>query len=231
MLRRMKTVEINMLQALSNFKTNSVEVKGNGTEGDFLKSLNNLINSEEFNGEENIEAENIPNVKVDIEDLLNIEFNEDIKTAENIIVNEEVKSDKNIEIKEYYKNIDDFLEELSHVNKISFTCKDDIFSTNSTQRKAYKDLTGNSSPTRFTLTFEYKDQLKPTKFIKSLNIEKENYRISSLIVQGYSKNNNIDLLFNTENLRERVTLNLDKTDEGIFKEEDVLNALQTKINH
>lgn len=138
---------------------------------------------------------------------------------------------KNIEIKEYYKNIDDFLEELSHVNKISFTCKDDIFSTNSTQRKAYKDLTGNSSPTRFTLTFEYKDQLKPTKFIKSLNREKENYRISSLIVQGYSKNNNIDLLFNTENLRERVTLNLDKTDEGIFKEEDVLNALQTKINH
>ena len=93
-------MEINMLQALSNFKTNSVEVKGNGTEGDFLKSLNNLINSEEFNGEENIEAENIPNVKVDIEDLLNIEFNEDIKTAENIIVNEEVKSDKNIEIKD-----------------------------------------------------------------------------------------------------------------------------------
>ena len=87
-------MEINMLQALSNFKTNSVEVKGNGTEGDFLKSLNNLINSEEFNGEENIEAENIPNVKVDIEDLLNIEFNEDIKTAENIIVNEEVKSDE-----------------------------------------------------------------------------------------------------------------------------------------
>ena len=41
----MKTVEINMLQALSNFKTNSVEVKGNGTEGDFLKSLNNLKNS------------------------------------------------------------------------------------------------------------------------------------------------------------------------------------------
>ena len=70
-------MEINMLQALSNFKTNSVEVKGNGTEGDFLKSLNNLINSEEFNGEENIEAENIPNVKVDIEELLNIEFNEE----------------------------------------------------------------------------------------------------------------------------------------------------------
>ena len=99
-------MEINMLQALSNFKTNSVEVKGNGTEGDFLKSLNNLINSEEFNGEENIEAENIPNVKVDIEELLNIEFNEDIKTAENIIVNEEVKSDKNIEFVEDNKEDD-----------------------------------------------------------------------------------------------------------------------------
>ncbi|WP_295296074.1 hypothetical protein [uncultured Brachyspira sp.] len=137
---------------------------------------------------------------------------------------------KNIEIKEYYKNIDEFLKELSYVSKISFTCKDDIFSTNSTQMKAYKDLTGNSSPTRFTLTFEYQDKLKPITFIKSLNRERENYRISSLLVKGYSKNNNIDLLFNTENLRERITLNLNKTDEGIFKEEDVLDALQTKIN-
>ena len=144
-------MEINMLQALSNFKTNSVEVKGNGTEGDFLKSLNNLINSEEFNGEENIEAENIPNVKVDIEDLLNIEFNEDIKTAENIIVNEEVKSDKNIEIKDVIQSYekdeliefveDDKEDELNKIDENLIILANRIFNNISYKEKQQFDIT------------------------------------------------------------------------------------------
>ena len=127
-------MEINMLQALSNFKTNSVEVKGNGTEGDFLKSLNNLINSEEF-----------------IEDLLNIEFNEDIKTAENIIVNEEVKSDKNIEIKDVIQSYekdeliefveDDKEDELNKIDENLIILANRIFNNISYKEKQQFDIT------------------------------------------------------------------------------------------
>ena len=122
----MKTVEINMLQALSNFKTNSVEVKGNGTEGDFLKSLNNLINSEEFNGEENIEAENI-------------------------IVNEEVKSDKNIEIKDVIQSYekdeliefveDDKEDELNKIEESLIILANRIFNNISYKEKQQFNIT------------------------------------------------------------------------------------------
>lgn len=176
----MKTVEINMLQALSNFKTNSVEVKGNGTEGDFLKSLNNLINSEEFNGEENIEAENIPNVKVDIEDLLNIEFNEDIKTAENIIVNEEVKSDKNIEFVEDNKEDD-----LNKIDENLIILANRIFNNISYKEKQQFDITEDNA--------DFKNNTQMDMNIVNNNVNKQQEIVDNLIafVESSSNKDNI----------------------------------------
>ena len=195
MLRRMKTVEINMLQALSNFKTNSVKVKGNGTEGDFLKSLNNLINSEEFNGEENIEAENIPNVKVDIEDLLNIEFNEDIKTAENIIVNEEVKSDKNIEIKDVIQSYEkdeliEFVEDnkeddLNKIDENLIILANRIFNNISYKEKQQFDITEDNA--------DFKNNTQMDMNIVNNNVNKQQEIVDNLIafVESSSNKDNI----------------------------------------
>ena len=173
-------MEINMLQALSNFKTNSVEVKGNGTEGDFLKSLNNLINSEEFNGEENIEAENIPNVKVDIEDLLNIEFNEDIKTAENIIVNEEVKSDKNIEFVEDNKEDD-----LNKIDENLIILANRIFNNISYKEKQQFDITEDNA--------DFKNNTQMDMNIVNNNVNKQQEIVDNLIafVESSSNKDNI----------------------------------------
>lgn len=173
-------MEINMLQALSNFKTNSVEVKGNGTEGDFLKSLNNLINSEEFNGEENIEAENIPNVKVDIEELLNIEFNEDIKTAENIIVNEEVKSDKNIEFVEDNKEDD-----LNKVDENLIILANRIFNNISYKEKQQFDITEDNA--------DFKNNTQMDMNIVNNNVNKQQEIVDNLIafVESSSNKDNI----------------------------------------
>lgn len=173
-------MEINMLQALSNFKTNSVEVKGNGTEGNFLKSLNNLINSEEFNGEENIEAENIPNVKVDIEDLLNIEFNEDIKTAENIIVNEEVKSDKNIEFVEDNKEDD-----LNKIDENLIILANRIFNNISYKEKQQFDITEDNA--------DFKNNTQMDMNIVNNNVNKQQEIVDNLIafVESSSNKDNI----------------------------------------
>ena len=188
-------MEINMLQALSNFKTNSVEVKGNGTEGDFLKSLNNLINSEEFNGEENIEAENIPNVKVDIEDLLNIEFNEDIKTAENIIVNEEVKSDKNIEIKDVIKSYekdeliefveDDKEDNLNKIDENLIILANRIFNNISYKEKQQFDITEDNA--------DFKNNTQMDMNIVNNNVNKQQEIVDNLIafVESSSNKDNI----------------------------------------
>lgn len=168
-------MEINMLQALSNFKTNSVEVKGNGTEGDFLKSLNNLINSEE-----NIEAENIPNVKVDIEDLLNIEFNEDIKTAENIIVNEEVKSDKNIEFVEDNKEDD-----LNKIDENLIILANRIFNNISYKEKQQFDITEDNA--------DFKNNTQMDMNIVNNNVNKQQEIVDNLIafVESSSNKDNI----------------------------------------
>lgn len=173
-------MEINMLQALSNFKTNSVEVKGNGTEGDFLKSLNNLINSEEFNGEENIETENIPNVKVDIEELLNIEFNEDIKTAENIIVNEEVKSDKNIEFVEDNKEDD-----LNKIDENLIILANRIFNNISYKEKQQFDITEDNA--------DFKNNTQMDMNIVNNNVNKQQEIVDNLIafVESSSNKDNI----------------------------------------
>lgn len=173
-------MEINMLQALSNFKTNSVEVKDNGTEGDFLKSLNNLINSEEFNGEENIEAENIPNVKVDIEELLNIEFNEDIKTAENIIVNEEVKSDKNIEFVEDNKEDD-----LNKIDENLIILANRIFNNISYKEKQQFDITEDNA--------DFKNNTQMDMNIVNNNVNKQQEIVDNLIafVESSSNKDNI----------------------------------------
>lgn len=189
-------MEINMLQALSNFKTNSVEVKGNGTEGDFLKSLNNLINSEEFNGEENIEAENIPNVKVDIEDLLNIEFNEDIKTAENIIVNnEEVKSDKNIEIKDVIQSYekdeliefveDDKEDNLNKIDENLIILANRIFNNISYKEKQQFDITEDNA--------DFKNNTQMDMNIVNNNVNKQQEIVDNLIafVESSSNKDNI----------------------------------------
>lgn len=183
-------MEINMLQALSNFKTNSVEVKGNGTEGDFLKSLNNLINSEE-----NIEAENIPHVKVDIEDLLNIEFNEDIKTAENIIVNEEVKSDKDIEIKDVIQSYekdeliefveDDKEDELNNIDENLIILANRIFNNISYKEKQQFDITEDNA--------DFKNNTQMDMNIVNNNVNKQQEIVDNLIafVESSSNKDNI----------------------------------------
>lgn len=163
-------MEINMLQALSNFKTNSVEVKGNGTEGDFLKSLNNLINSEEFNGEENIEAENI-------------------------IVNEEVKSDKNIEIKDVIQSYekdeliefveDDKEDELNKIDENLIILANRIFNNISYKEKQQFDITEDNA--------DFKNNTQMDMNIVNNNVNKQQGIVDNLIafVESSSNKDNI----------------------------------------
>ncbi|WP_294382925.1 flagellar hook-length control protein FliK [uncultured Clostridium sp.] len=163
-------MEINMLQALSNFKTNSVEVKGNGTEGDFLKSLNNLINSEEFNGEENIEAENI-------------------------IVNEEVKSDKNIEIKDVIQSYEkdeliEFVEDnkeddLNKIDENLIILANRIFNNISYKEKQQFDITEDNA--------DFKNNTQMDMNIVNNNVNKQQEIVDNLIafVESSSNKDNI----------------------------------------
>ena len=163
-------MEINMLQALSNFKTNSVEVKGNGTEGDFLKSLNNLINSEEFNGEENIEAENI-------------------------IVNEEVKSDKDIEIKDVIQSYekdeliefveDDKEDELNKIDENLIILANRIFNNISYKEKQQFDITEDNA--------DFKNNTQMDMNIVNNNVNKQQEIVDNLIafVESSSNKDNI----------------------------------------
>lgn len=177
-------MEINMLQALSNFKTNSAEVKSSGIEGDFLKSLNNLINGDEFNGEESIEVENLPNVQVniedDIKDLLNIEFNEDIKKVENI------KGDKNIEIKDVIQGDEaDKEDALNKIDENLIILTNRIFNNVSYEEKQQFDITEDNA--------DFKDNPQMDMNIVNNNVNKQQEIVDNLIafVESSSNKDNI----------------------------------------
>ena len=176
-------MEINMLQALSNFKTNSVEVKGNGTEGDFLKSLNNLINSEEFNGEENIEAENIPNVKVDIEDLLNIELNEEVKSDKNIEIKDVIQSYEKDELIEFVE--DDKEDNLNKIDENLIILANRIFNNISYKEKQQFDITEDNA--------DFKNNTQMDMNIVNNNVNKQQEIVDNLIafVESSSNKDNI----------------------------------------
>lgn len=203
-------MEINTVQVLSKFKTNSAEIKSDNNQEDFLLALSNAINNNEFNElnpEENTEVKN----KIDVENLLknnylDIEFDGNIKEAEDLSLNEEIKSDKNIEIKDIIQG--DEKDELSKVveadnkddlNKIDenlIVLTNRIFNNISYEEKQQFNITENN--------VEFKDNPQLDMNIVNNIVDKQQEIVDNLksFVESNSNKDNIELLKKTYNFNE-----------------------------
>ena len=128
-------------------------------------------------------------------DLLNIEFNEDIKTAENIIVNEEVKSDKNIEIKDVIQSYekdeliefveDDKEDNLNKIDENLIILANRIFNNISYKEKQQFDITEDNA--------DFKNNTQMDMNIVNNNVNKQQEIVDNLIafVESSSNKDNI----------------------------------------
>lgn len=136
---------------------------------------------------------------------------------------------REISIQSYYKTIEEIIKILKEVNEISFVCEKNLFSDNGDMGSALEDLTGSSSPYRFSLQTRYSKNFLPIDFMMKLSKEYNNCRLKYLTICGKDENN-ADMIYNPDKFREKISITLTKNDEGIFDASKVEEELMRKIN-
>lgn len=139
------------------------------------------------------------------------------------------KLERKFNVKNHYLSKEDFIKTIKSINKISFTEVKDLFSQDSKKRQALIDLTGTDSPERFSLEANYSKKTEIINFIRSLLESKSKYEIDSLIIQGTDEND-FNFIFNVESFTQKISINVDKEDNGKFDSEKVKNNLLNEIN-
>lgn len=138
------------------------------------------------------------------------------------------------EIKEIYGDIDSFIEAVKTVKEVRFTSTDDLFSNNQAQREALETLTGTLAPTRVTLKVDYKESKygieKISNWLKGLNKSQQNHALKHLVVKGDNAEG-FEQIFNTENLISKVAIKVNKDENGLVENQEVLDALLSEIEN
>jgi hypothetical protein len=148
------------------------------------------------------------------------------KTAFEKMLKEKLNTD--FKLKTLFKDINEFLNTLKECSRINFSHINDLFSSDSTKKQALADLTGTDAPNEFTITAKYSKH-NIENFIRSLSQEKNNNKISSLIINGLDESG-FGIVYNTESFQQKIKIAATKDDNGKFKTDEVLNNLLNEIN-
>ncbi|MEG1333854.1 MAG: hypothetical protein RSD11_09385 [Bacteroides sp.] len=134
------------------------------------------------------------------------------------------KLQANLIIKNFYKTEAEIIDMLKDVSKIEFTHTKDIFSDNSKQKQALRDLTGVDAPEKFTIEAEYKRSNPLTNWIKQLFDAKTNQQISNLVICGRNESN-FNFIYNADTFSRKIDICCNREANGKFKQECVLEEL------
>lgn len=126
-------------------------------------------------------------------------------------------------IKSFYKSIEEIMNMLQSVDKISFTSANNLFSANSKERQALIDLTGTDAPEQFKIEAKYK-KAHILPFVEKLHMAKMDNQISNLIVRGIG-NDNLSYVYNLDSFTRRIDLNVEKELSGKYNPDKIKNQL------
>ncbi len=129
------------------------------------------------------------------------------------------KLSKNFIIKRFFKNPREFIDEINKIDKISFTSKNNIFTTNSGLFDDVKDIFGLGQPENFKIDINYDSKNKTKKFIEIFQnfLTKNNNReIQSLVCIG-KDDNEVESIFDINSFTKTRTLMLKKDKVGMFE--------------
>jgi hypothetical protein len=128
------------------------------------------------------------------------------------------KLSKDFIIKRFFKNPQEFMDEINTIDRISFTSKNNIFTTNSGLFDDVTDIFGLGQPENFKIDINYEGKNKTQKFteiFKSFLTKNNNREIQSLVCIG-KDDNEVESIFDISSFTKTRTLNLKKDEAGMF---------------
>jgi hypothetical protein len=155
--------------------------------------------------------------------LLYLSNTKHIKLFNNILVE---KTGCNLFIKRIFINFAEFSSIIKSVHKIKFTGFNNLFSVDSKQFQAIRDLTGTSSPESFTIETNY-SQGKISDFLHFLHLSKEENKIDKLIICGLDESD-LETVYNVDTFTNQISIDCNKNDEGVYSYNEIKNQLISK---
>jgi len=146
------------------------------------------------------------------------------------------KLERDVIIKNFYKNKNEFMGIIKSIEKVKFVAKRNLFtsSDNSELMKIFpspKDIFGLGEPEECSLEAKFKKvKLTPAfeaAFTKMQDWVK-NYEADSLLCVGYD-DKNMETVFNMGSFIQKINIDTQKDEQGLFNPENVQKALLEKI--
>lgn len=134
------------------------------------------------------------------------------------------KLQADLTIKGFYKTEKEIINILKDVSKIQFTHANNLFSQDSKQKQALRDLTGMDAPDKFTIEAEYKRSNPLTNWIEQLFEAKNNQQISDLVICGRNESK-FNFIYNVDTFSRKLDICCNREANGKFKQECVLKEL------
>lgn len=145
---------------------------------------------------------------------------------------EKLKQD--VRIKAFFKNVDEFLEQIKSVEKVRFVVKNNLFTPQGGFMKilhSLNDLCGLGVPAGFTFEANFANaSLKAAfkEYFKKMVDWKKNYAADSLVCIGRD-DKNFEAVFNVDSFIQKISVEATKDDQGLYDPATVKQALIRKI--
>ena len=144
------------------------------------------------------------------------------------------KMDRDVAIKYFLKNVDEFTRTIKSVEKVKFVVKSNLFSSESGIMNIFpspKDLYGLGMPKNFTLEANFSNVDLTDTFVRCLKKMvgwKNNCEAESLVCIGRD-DKNFEVVFNADSFIQKINVEADKDDQGLYEPDIVKRALIRKI--
>ena len=137
-------------------------------------------------------------------------------------------------IKNFFKNVDEFIEQIKSVEKVKFVARRNLFTVQGSIMKIFpspNDLFGLGMPEDFTLEANFNRAELTNAFIghlKKMVDWKNNCEADSLICVGRD-DKNFETVFNADSFIRKLSVEAAKDDQGLYNPTMVKQALISKI--
>lgn len=145
---------------------------------------------------------------------------------------EKLKQD--VVIKSFFKNVDEFIQQIKSIEKVKFVAKSNLFTSQGSIMEIFpspNDLFGLGMPEDFTLEAKFnRAQLTDafTECLKKMVYWRNNCEADSLICVGRD-DKNFEAVFNAESFMRILSVEAAKNDQGLYDPTIVKQALISKI--
>ena len=144
------------------------------------------------------------------------------------------KLEQDVVIKAFFKNVDEFIQQIKSVEKVKFVVKSNLFSSEGEIMKIFpspKDLYGLGMPEDFTLEANFTNASLTDSFVEYLKKMvgwKNSCEADSLLCVGRD-DRNFETVFNADSFIQKVSVEAAKDDQGLYEPTIVKQALIRKI--